>query len=435
MEGKQVKTKSRILENVDKENKKPSVQNINESKNLSFEAPDTDSEIKTERKEAYIERPTQNLLRSLLKGVKNQEIIPVYDPVSGFIYKTIEPAFEKEISHEKAAEFLERLAHLDILKKSFFDTVSTCPYCESTTITLHYHCPKCNSHNLVKTNLTEHIPCGFITEREMYIDGKCPRCEDPLTEENYRNMGRWYICRECNDRFEHPRLEIICRRCNRRFTIEASKVLEIPKYSLNSVRMNEIRQNVASLEKISKVLQDLNFKVETPGVVIGQKSSMEHHFSIIARKDINDQETILALDHAIAETEVQSSPLILYIYKTSEVKVDLPIFVAIPKLSETAKKIAQGHQILLIEGSVESKESTDQLKKELELRLAQRISQPLPEVEISTSKQQDYRSHIKPRLFSSISSIHQPQESVKTKKTNRFMRTLKKTVKRVGDAV
>ena len=109
---------------------------------------------------------------------------------------------------------------------------------------------------------------------------------------------------------------------------------------------------MASLQRISKLLQDLNFQVEIPGIATGQKSGIKHHFSLIARKDIQGEEIILALDHAVSEIEVQSSPLILYIYKTSEVKVDIPIFIAIHKLSETAKKVAQGHEILLIEGSI-----------------------------------------------------------------------------------
>jgi ssDNA-binding Zn-finger/Zn-ribbon topoisomerase 1 len=432
--------KQRGSKRTEKEQKQPSVhRRYSESKEYSSIAAVTDDEIQTERKQAYIERPTQNLLRNLLKTGKNEEILPSYDPASGFIYKTIEPAFEEEISHEKAAEFLERLTRLDILTKSFFDTVSTCPQCESTTMTLHYHCPKCNSHNIVKTSLTEHIPCGLITEREKFTYGKCPRCGDLLINNQYRDMGRWYVCRECNEKFEHPQLEIICRRCNRNFTIEESKVLEIPKYSLNTKRKNEIRQNVASLASITKVLQDLKFQVEIPGIAIGQKSGMQHRFSILARKNIQDQETVVAVDHAVGESEVQSSPLILYIHKTSELKVDIPIFLAIPKLSETAKKIAQGYQILLIEGSPESQEAIDQIRREIELRLTQKTSQLQPEAPISAYQQQEKKgdqntkgdkSEIKPRLFSTISSIHQSQERTKTKKPNRFIGTLKKAIKR-----
>jgi hypothetical protein len=60
--------------------------------------------------------------------------------------------------------------------------------------------------------------------------------------------------------------------------------------------------------------------------------------------------------------------LILYIYKTSEVKVDIPVFVAIPSMNETARKIAEGHEILLVEGSGEE-ETLRAFKENVEKRI------------------------------------------------------------------
>ena len=71
----------------------------------------------------------------------------------------------------------------------------------------------------------------------------------------------------------------------------------------------------------------------------------------------------------MSESEVQASPLILYIYKTSELKVDIPIFIAIPKMNETAKKIAQGNDIFLIEGSTEGEEEMQKIKLEIQKRI------------------------------------------------------------------
>jgi hypothetical protein len=63
--------------------------------------------------------------------------------------------------------------------------------------------------------------------------------------------------------------------------------------------------------------------------------------------------------------------LILYIYKTSEIKVDVPIFVAVPKLSETTHQIAQGHNILIVEGSTDAPEVLGKIKNEIEDRISQ----------------------------------------------------------------
>jgi predicted RNA-binding Zn-ribbon protein involved in translation (DUF1610 family) len=330
---------------------------------------DTEDKVEVERREAYIEPHARDLLREILESSDNEEIIPKFVIGQGFVYRVANRYSSEPSTKVISKDLLENLARLDILKKAFFDSVSVCPNCESTTITLHNRCPKCKSHNVEKTSLTEHIPCGYINQRDKYIDNRCPNCGEPLIEGQYRNMGRWYVCQECGEKFENSESDLICRSCTKNFTIKEAKPLEIPKFSLNLQRKKEIRQNVASLENIHGLLTRLGFSVEIPGLVLGQKSGMQHHFSLIAKKIVDGQEKVIALDHSVSELDVSTSPLILYIYKTSEVKIDIPIFVAIPRLNETARKIAQGHNILLIEGSTDDKEVMLKIKSEIEKSL------------------------------------------------------------------
>ncbi len=352
------------------ENQKPLISKILPNKNKeTIKALDTEDKIELERREAYIEPNARDLLREILEYSDSEEIIPKYVLGQGFVYQATSQILNAPKAKVISKDLLENLARLDILKKGFFDSVSVCPNCESTIITLHNRCPKCKSHNVEKTSLTEHIPCGYINQRDKYIENHCPKCGEPLIEGQYRNMGRWYICQECAEKFENPESDLVCRSCKKNFTIKEAKPVDIPKFSLNLARKKEIRQNVASLENIQELLVNLGFSVEIPGLVMGQKSGMQHHFSLIAKKIVDGQEKIIALDHAVSESEVSTSPLILYIYKTSEVKVDVPIFVAIPQLNETARKIAQGHNILLIEGSADQKEAMAQIKSEIEKSL------------------------------------------------------------------
>jgi predicted RNA-binding Zn-ribbon protein involved in translation (DUF1610 family) len=330
---------------------------------------DTEDKIELERREAYIEPHARDLLREILENSANEEIIPKFVQGQGFVYQVANRSSNEPSAKAISKDLLENLARLDILKKTFFDSVSVCPNCESTTITLHNRCPKCKSHNVEKTSLTEHIPCGYINQRDKYVDNRCPNCGEPLIEGQYRNMGRWYVCQECGEKFENSESDLVCRSCTKNFTIKEAKPIEVPKFSLNMQRKKEIRQNVASLENIQSLLASLGFSVEIPGLVIGQKSGMQHHFSLIAKKIINGQEKVIAIDHSVSESEVSTSPLILYIYKTSEVKVDIPIFMAIPRLNETARKIAQGHNILLIEGLTDDKEVMAKIKTEIEKSL------------------------------------------------------------------
>lgn len=376
--------------------------------------------MELERREVYVEYPAQKLLRKLLEGGKDAEILPIYDPLKGFRYETAESAFE-DATPETVKEFLERLSRLEILKKSFYDTVSACPVCESLNITMHYRCPKCNSGNIVKTSLTEHIPCGNIDEKEKYVRDNCPKCGANLVEGQWRDMGLWYICKKCGERFEHPQLDLICRRCNNRFKVETAKVYEISKYSLNPDREAEIKQNVASLESLSKLLTDLGFNVGMPASAIGEKSGIQHHFTILA----TDGENVVTVDHAVGDPEVQALPLILYIYKISEVKVDVPIFVAIPKIGENARKIAQGYNILLIEGNPQRKEQIEVLKQEIRNRLSEGKTEKAEGIRVSPEGGKTLRAKreprryipgkgLKPQLYTPTPSVHPEPEPKKT---------------------
>jgi predicted RNA-binding Zn-ribbon protein involved in translation (DUF1610 family) len=369
-----------------KKTAEPQKENNISDKKDAIKALDIEDKIELERREAYIEPETRDLLRKLLQDGDKEKLIPKFVQGQGFVYQVSNPALNDSQAKIISKDLLENLVCLDILKRTFYESVLVCPNCESTTLTLHDRCSKCRSHNVQKTSLTEHIPCGNIDQRDKYIDNRCPKCGEPLIEGQYRNMGRWYICQECGERFENTESDIICRSCTKNFSIKEAKVVDIPKYSLNELRKKEIRQNVASLENIRELLVNLGFSVEIPGLVMGQKSGMQHHFSLIAKKIVDGEEKVIALDHAVSESEVSTSPLILYIYKTSEVKVDVPIFVAMPQLNETAKKIAQGHNILLIEGSADEKEVMAKIKTEIEKSLEAKPQENLSNKEPEEAK-------------------------------------------------
>lgn len=335
-------------------------------------------EMKLERMKAYIQRPTQKLLRSLMEKGMPTEITPIYDPTIGFRYQAAESAFEGKASPLEVEELLDRLNHLGILSKDFHETVSACPVCSATALTLHYRCPKCGSHHIAKTSLTEHIPCGHIDEKEKYYSSgwtaSCPKCGASLVEGAYRDMGLWYTCRECREKFEHPQLNLICRKCENEFSLQTATIREISKYTLSPDKEQEIRQNVTSLESIENLLVELGFSVEIAATAVGEKSGIEHNFSLIASKKVGDRAKLVAIDHAVATVEVGTPPLILFTFKISEVKVDLPIFVAIPKLTETAKRIAQGYNVLVIEGLPGQKEELAVLYSEIQRRLKEPLS-------------------------------------------------------------
>ena len=356
---------------------------LQETKELMLDQVNASDEMGLQRIEAYVERPVQQLLRKLLEN-RQAEISPTYDLIDGFRFTTVESLLDdKAHSKDSAESLLNRLNQLDILVKQFFDAVSVCPHCQSAAITIHTCCPKCTSRCIVKTSLTEHIPCGNIAERERFVHEVCPKCGDVLVHGQYRDMGRWYICRACHERFEAPQLDLICRKCSNEFTTQNALIQMIYKYTLNPARESEVRQNVTSLESIHALLTKLGFVVEMPGSIIGDKSGIQQYFTIIATKP-DEKSSTLVIDHRVNEREVSASELILFIYKLSEIQVDLAIFIAIPRLSETAKRIAEGYQILVVEGSPTDNDKLSTLNNAIHERLTQIESQqslPAPPIE------------------------------------------------------
>lgn len=330
------------------------------------------------RMEVYIERPVQRLLRNLLEAGPKAEILPEYDTSHGFGYKDVESVLGEGTTFEKAEAFLEKLADLGILRRSFYDSITGCPSCNSAHLTSHFRCPRCGSHQITRSGLIEHIPCGNIDDRDKfyrgYVQPTCPKCGQPLEKGNYRDMGLWYMCRSCRERFEHPELDLVCRICGNKFETHAIQVKEIHKYSINPELEQEIRQNVTSLESLNKILTDIGFLVEESASVIGEKSGIQHNFSILAKRNFNGRELVVSVDHAVASGEVTASPLILYTYKLSEVKVDLPIFVAIPMLSEVGRRIARGYDIFVIEGVPKNAEELNRIQEEIKAKLKEKLS-------------------------------------------------------------
>ncbi len=348
---------------------------FSEIKELMLSGAESGADIELKRMEAYYELTTQKLLRNLLDR-DEKEVLPDYHPILGFKYDIVESALDS--SPGEAEEVLERLSELGILEKTFFDTILACPTCGSTSIRIHHRCPTCTSHHIVKAGLIEHIPCGSIDERAAHYRGQlhptCPKCGSELVKGEYRDMGLWYICKDCKEKFEHPNIDLVCHTCNNEFTIRTSIIKEISKYHLNPDKENEIRQNVTSLESVNDILTNLGFDIELSASLVGDKSGIEHKFSLVGRRESLDGDCVIVLDHAVGDTEVNASSLILYLYKISEINYDLALFLAIPKLSDMAKKIAEGYNILIIEGIPENEEQLEILKKEIDYKIHSEIN-------------------------------------------------------------
>jgi hypothetical protein len=304
---------------------------------------------KTERAEAFKDHRSQLVLSKFLSGELTQ-LDPVYDPAYGYRYPEIESIIGDPSATE---EFLTHLYELGILKRETFDKMINCPNCNSANISIRYCCPYCKSFNIKKSALIEHIPCGYIdTEDHFKKEDKlvCPRCHTELNklDVNYRRAGVWCSCNDCNKSFDIPVPSHFCRACNKSFTFEDAVYRDLYSYSLNKEIMKEAGMGYILVAPIREFLQSRGFTVESPSFLKG-KSGASHMFDVAAsRGDLT--RNVVVIDLAMASDEPVSEQSIIAMFaKVYDVAPEKACLIAIPKMSESGRKLAELYNIQLIE--------------------------------------------------------------------------------------
>jgi len=308
---------------------------------------------KTERAEAYRDYRLQLILSKFLSG-EITELDPVYDPKYGYRYPQVEALIGDPATTE---EFLTHLYELGILKRQIFDKLIYCPSCASANVSIRYCCPYCRSFNIRKSSLIEHIPCGYIdTEDRFKKDDKliCPRCQSELNKPdvNYRKAGVWCTCNDCGKSFDIAVPSHFCRVCGKGFTFEDAVYRDVYSYSLNKEIMKEAGVGYVLVAPIREFLQSRGFSVESPSFLKG-KSGASHMFDISASSgDI--ARNIIAIDIATSADEPVSEQSIIAMFaKVYDVAPDKACLIAIPKMSENGRKLAELYNIQLIEAKNE----------------------------------------------------------------------------------
>jgi len=326
---------------------------------------------KTERAEAFRDHRSQLILSKFLSG-ELTKLDPVYDSTYGYRY----PIIESIIGDSSATdEFLTHLYEIGILKRQTFDKMIYCPRCNSANVSIRYCCPYCKSFNIKKSALIEHIPCGYIdTEDRFKKEDKlvCPRCHSELNKPdvNYRRAGVWCSCNDCGKSFDIAVPSHFCRVCSESFTFDDAVYRDVYSYSLNEEIMKEVGMGYILVAPIRDFLQSRGFTVESPGFLKG-KSGASHMFDVAASSgDIT--RNIIVIDLASSTDESVSEQSIIAMFaKVYDVSPDKACLIAIPKMSESGRKLAELYNIQLIEAK-DQKEAI----KALETCVAAKLSQP-----------------------------------------------------------
>jgi len=308
--------------------------------------------LKSSRKEAanlYKDHSTQVLLSKFLSG-ETTELEPVYDPRIGYHYPIVDVIAGSPM---EAEAFLNRLYEAGILDRKIYDKIIYCPKCKSANTSTHYCCPYCKSFNIQKSSLIEHIKCGYMDVEQNFLkDNKlvCPKCHEELKklDVDYRKAGIWCTCKECSKSFDIPVTEHFCRDCHANSTFEETMIKDVYSYALRPEAKEEASVGWVIIAPIREFLEDNGFEVETPAFLKG-KSGANHMFDIAAYKgDITRKVLVIDLSTS-TEGIVSEQPVIALFAKTFDVSPDSAYLIAIPKMGENGKKMAELYNIQIIE--------------------------------------------------------------------------------------
>ena len=319
---------------------------------------------KAERTELYKERNTQVLISKFLSG-EIRELQPIFDTKLGYRYPSVEAITGNATGSEA---LLRKLYEVGIFERKLFDKVILCQKCSSASVSVHYCCPYCKSFDIRKSALIEHVKCGYMDVEENFIkSGKltCPKCHEDLKklDVDYRRAGIWCTCKDCGKSFDIPVTGLFCRDCHSNFTFEDSVIKDVYSYSLKEEARQETALGWVLVAPIKELLTQNGFEVQGPAFVKG-KSGANHMFDVVARsKEPSKKLTVVDLATSV-ENEVSEQPVIALFAKIFDVSPENAYLIAIPKISDNGKKMAELYNIQVVEARNE-KEAIRVLKEKM----------------------------------------------------------------------
>ncbi len=311
-----------------------------------------------DRLSLYLDPAVQLLLSRFVKG-EIMELVPSFDLGQTARYPEVEAVADDDPTAAK--QLVEKLWDVGIFKRKFFEKVLVCPSCLSANVSNDYVCPNCNSIDIERKTLLEHTACGTIDSVDNFlVEGGllCPKCNKEMAEAgvDYQKLGSWFQCGQCGKRSDMPSPIHRCRNCGHIFTIKDTGFVNIYTYRLSTDAEEEFKRSYLVMKPIGSVLEDFQFKVDMPGQIAGRSGAL-HRFDVIASRGSSE----VVLDVIASDSQVDEVPVASLYAKIFDVSPSQAILVAIPGLTEKARKLAILYRITVIEAT-SSQEASEQLK-------------------------------------------------------------------------
>jgi len=320
---------------------------------------------KKEKQEVFEDSASQVLISKFLSG-EIKVLKPTYDSQVGYHY----PEVEAIVGEASLVEpFLKKLSESGVLERQLFDKIILCPKCDSSNISFRYCCPFCKSFEIEKSSLVEHVKCGYMDLEANFLKNNryvCPKCHEEMRtpDVDYRKAGVWCSCKSCGKSFDIPVSSHFCRNCHEASTFEEASLEDVYSYTLKDTVRSSTSLSFFLVPAIRDLLAEQGLKIESPAFVVG-KSGAKHSFDIVAQKSSGSRKNIVIDVATSSEGVVSEQPVIALFAKVFDVAPEKAYLIAIPRLSENAKKMAELYSIHVVEAENQN-EAVKALKASLQ---------------------------------------------------------------------
>lgn len=281
------------------------------------------------------------------------------------------------VNRDLALEVIEGLYNEGLLSRRFSSIAYRCPRDGTTSLRPKLLCPKCQSEDIEKTTLIEHLGHGHVDRESKFLRGGRYYCpidgkELKLIGVDYRKPGNAYYCSVCNSLSTQPLSLWACNQGDHTFTIEEAVAERIYVYQINPDKVDELRhrfdtpqhggvyQKIESyIEKqapemtmtdyiapIVSSLRDRGFEVDIFKTVTG-RSGIQYVVDIKAWRQNID---VGVLMRVLRGVEKNVDEVFRFYSVSLDVEEGRPMLLVIPKLDPESRKYAQGLGIKVVEG-------------------------------------------------------------------------------------
>jgi len=260
-----------------------------------------------------------------------------------------------KLNPSELLELLSKMVEAGVLVADLADKAPACPECGSHQVSTRYVCPKCFNYNISRSFLYEHLKCGKTASDDTFRKGGqliCPNCHVVLHNfgVEYRAVGAWYRCGNCNESFNQPSHSHFCRPRRHQFATDRARLVPIYQYRLNQNALTSIRKETLLYNEAITTLESLGLTVIAPGELPGKSGENLPFDMLTTVKGRWGGGRTVAVDVVMSNESLPIETVRDFAAKAKDAKVSEYYLIAVPGLNEEASTLAKNVRLSVVEG-------------------------------------------------------------------------------------